>query len=165
MPQQTSEFTVPVGDVLVGDLDLLSLGKRRDNFPQREQTFINLYGLFLQCALYASDTLPLAASQVYDLQLRNYCVVRIARMHLLQSHAEDRVGARRSQVHLVASQKFVLDPVIVQVKNIVYGSDLYSGQVFNCVYVVCVPFQSQALVWAPVHFVVNECLLFKHVVV
>lgn len=169
LPQQTSQLTVTVRNVIVSDVLSVvradtPLSQSCDHFSESEQTLIDLDGLFLGEPLCLYETLALGAGQIDDLQLANDCVVRVARKDLLHCDAEDGVRARRGHIHSMTAHGLILDTVVVQVQDFIDTLAFNIHQVFHRVDIVLVPLELEALITP--HVVEQKLALFlrlKHV--
>ena len=61
-------------------------------------------------------------------------------MNLFKSQTKNSVRSTRSQIHLMTSYCFVFDTVVIEIQDVVISVDFYVRQVFNCVYIIMIPF-------------------------
>ena len=85
-------------------------------------------------------TLPLGASQVYNLQLAHDHIVRVVNLNLFESNAEDSVASAWSEIHFVAANCLILYTVMVEVHDVVEGGNLNICQIVDCEYIMGIPF-------------------------
>jgi len=120
---------------------LATLGQSRNDLTQRQQTFIDVNGLFR--GNIACLTLPLTSSQIDKLQSADHCVVGFLAVDAFECHLEHRVGSTACIVHVVGGDNLVLDTEVIQSQDILSRSALESIQVLD-LEVVFIPFEFEA---------------------
>ena len=147
LPEQTGQLRVTVRDVDTRGVFLARgyLVQSAYHLSQSEQTLVDFNGFFLCLSSHISVALSLRSSEIYELKLAEYHIIRILRFNLF--HCECKYGVRsgRTRVHLMRPDYLVFEPEMKQIHDLLILGALVREQILHSVDIVRVPLQFETL--------------------